>query len=54
MQPEAMFDHKKDLLLDNFQSVVLKVGVSRIDGSHDSCSRLDFINYQAYLGLNMP
>ena len=44
MQPEAMFDHKQDLLLDNFQSVVLIVGVDRIDGRHNSSSRLDFIN----------
>ena len=44
MQLEAMFDHKQDLLLDNFQSVVLIVGVDRIDGSHNSSSRLDFIN----------
>ena len=44
MQPEAMFDHKQDLLLDNFQSIVLTVGVNQIDASHNSSSRLDFIN----------
>jgi hypothetical protein len=36
MSPEAMFDHKQDLLLDNFQSIVLTVGVDRIDDSHNS------------------
>ena len=44
MQLEAMFDHKQDLLFDDFQSIVPTVGVDRIDGSHNSSSRLDFIN----------
>ena len=44
MLPEAMFDHKQDLLLDNFQYIVLTVGVDRIDGSHNSSSRPHFIN----------
>ena len=44
IQPEAMFDHKRDLLPDDFQSIVLTVGVDRIDGSHNSSSRLDLIN----------
>jgi len=44
MQPEAMFNHKQDSLLDDFQSRGLTVGVDRIDGSHNSSSRPDFIN----------
>jgi hypothetical protein len=44
MQPEAMFDHKQDSPIDNFQSIMLTVGVNRIDGSHNSSSRLDLIN----------
>ena len=44
MQPETMFDHKQDLLIDNFQSIVLTVGVDQIDDRHNSSSRLDFIN----------
>ena len=44
MQPEAMFDHKQDLLPDDFQSIVLTVGVDWIDGSHNNSSRPDFIN----------
>ena len=41
MQPKTMFDHKQDLLIDNFQSIVLTVGVDRIDGSHNGSSKLD-------------
>ena len=44
MQPEAMFDHKRDLLPGDFQSIVLTMGVDRIDGSHNSNSRLDLVN----------
>ena len=44
MQPEAMFDHKQDLLPDDFQSIVLTVGVDWIYGSHNSSSKLDLIN----------
>ena len=44
MQPEAMFDHKQDLLPDDFQSIVLIVGVDWIYGSHNSSSKLDLIN----------
>ena len=44
IQPEAMFDHKQDLLPDDFQSIVLTVEVDRIDGSHNSSSRLDLVN----------
>jgi hypothetical protein len=54
MQPETMFDHKQDLLPDDFQSIVLTVGVDRIDDSHNSNFRPNFINKQAYLGLNTP
>ena len=49
MQPEAKFDHKQDLLFDDFQSIVLTVGVDRINGSHNSSSRADFVNWQALL-----
>ena len=41
IQPEAMFDHKQDLLFNNLRSTV---GVDRIDGSLNSSSRPDFIN----------
>ena len=44
MQPEAMFGHKQDLLFNDLRSIVLTVGVDRIDGSHNSSSRPDFIN----------
>ena len=44
MQPETMFDHKRDLLSGDFQSIVLTVGVDQIDDRHNSSSRLDFIN----------
>ena len=44
MQLEAMFDHKQDLLFNDFRSIVLTVEVDRIDGSHNSSSRPDFIN----------
>ena len=44
MQPKAMFDHKQDLVVDDFQSIVLTVGVDWINGSHNSGSRPDFIN----------
>ena len=44
MQLEAMFDHKQDLLPSDFRSIVLTVGVDRINGSHNSSSRPDFIN----------
>ena len=46
MQSEAMFDHKRDLLIDNFRSIVLTVGVGQIDGSHNSSSKLDLINLE--------
>ena len=44
MQLEAMFDHKQDLLFNDVQSIVLRVGVDRIDNGHNSSSRPDFIN----------
>ena len=49
MQLEAMFDHKQDLLFNDFQSIVLTVEIDRIDDSHNSSSRPDFVNYQALL-----
>ena len=38
MQSEAMFDHKQELLFDDFRSIVLTVGVDWIDGCHNSSS----------------
>ena len=44
MQPKAMYDHKRDLLIDNFRSIMLTVGFDRIDDSHNSSYKLDLIN----------
>jgi hypothetical protein len=54
MQPETMLDHKQDLLLDDFQSMMLTVGSDLTDAA--IIAFLDKISSTSkpYLGLNMP
>jgi hypothetical protein len=46
-----MFDHKQDLLFDNFRPIVLTVGVDWIDGGHNSSSQILSAS-KLYLGLD--
>ena len=48
MQPETMFDHKQDLLLDDFRSIVLTMGFDRIDGGHNKDNRLNIQRIRVY------
>ena len=54
MQPKTMLGHKRDLLLDDFRSMMLTVGSDLTDAAIKALLDRISSTSKPYLGLSMP